>query len=65
CYSYNYAKDVIKDRFEKGEEAISKNAQYSYYYAEDVIKDRWEKGEEAILKSIWKNDYKEFLKGLK
>ncbi len=52
--AYLYAKNVIKGRFELGEEAISKNAYSSFYYALDVLKplgiDRFELGEEAISK---------------
>jgi len=45
-----YAREVVKGRFEKGEEAISKDPYYTYWYAQDVIKGRFEKGEEAISK---------------
>ncbi len=57
--SYNYALNVIKGRFEKGEEAISKKADYSYKYALNVIKGRFEQGEEAISK---KADYSKLYK---
>ena len=30
--SYRYARDVLKGRFEKGEDVISKDAMYSYRY---------------------------------
>ncbi len=53
--AYFYAKNVLKGRFEQGEEVISKDDYYSYYYAKDALKplgiDRFEKGEEAISKS--------------
>ena len=48
--SYKYACNVIKGRWEKGEDAISKDSWFSYYYARDVIKERWELGEEVISK---------------
>ena len=49
-YSYYYAEDVLKGRFEIGEKAISKNASYSYLYAKYVLKGRFEMGEKAISK---------------
>jgi len=49
-YSYYYARDIIKGRWEKGELDISKDAYYSYCYAIEVIKGRWELGEAAISK---------------
>jgi len=49
-YSYLYAKDVIKGKWELGEPTISKDARYSFLYALDVIKGRWEKGEPVISK---------------
>jgi len=39
-WSYYYAKDVIKGRWELGEPTISKYAEYSYFYARYVIKGR-------------------------
>jgi len=49
-YSYYYAKDVIKGRWELGELAISKDAGYSYWYAINVIKVRFILAEPAISK---------------
>jgi hypothetical protein len=37
-YSYIYARDFIKGRFELGENAIAKDTEYSYYYAKEIIK---------------------------
>ena len=37
-YSYLYALDILKGRFELGEKVISKDAHYSYYYARNVLK---------------------------
>jgi len=34
--SYCYARNVLKGRFEKGEDAISKNADYSKLYKENI-----------------------------
>jgi len=53
AYSYYYAKDIIKGRWEKGEPAISQDAFRSYYYAKDIIKGRWELGEAAISKNAY------------
>ena len=47
-YSYYYARNVLKSRFEKGEDIISKSPHYSYLYALKVLKGRFEKGEDAI-----------------
>lgn len=64
-YSYYYAKDVIKGRWEPGEAAIATSAQYSYCYAEYVIKGRFELGEAAIATSAWYFEhYNELLKGV-
>ena len=49
--SYLYALNILKGRFEKGEDVISKDAYYSYCYARDVLKGRFEKGEDVISKS--------------
>jgi len=50
-YSYLYAINVLKGRFEMGEKAISKDAEYSYCYARDVLEGRFEMGEKAISNS--------------
>ena len=64
-YSYDYAKNVIKGRFELGEKAISQDAEFSYLYARDVIKGRFELGEKAISQnSCYSYDYaKDVIKG--
>jgi len=49
-YSYSYARDVIKGRWELVEPNISKNACWSYWYAKHIIKGRWELAEPAISK---------------
>jgi hypothetical protein len=48
--AYRYARDVIKGRFEEGEDAISMDHVYAYWYAKYVVKGRFEKGEDAISK---------------
>ena len=48
-YSYCYARDVLKGRFEKGEDVISKDAYYSYLYARYVLKSRFKEGEDVII----------------
>ena len=47
-YSYYYAKDIIKDRFKKGENTIAQSPQYSYWYADEIIHGRFERGENKI-----------------
>ena len=47
-WSYNYALDVIKGPWKRGEEAISKDSLWSYHYANDIIKGPLESGEEII-----------------
>lgn len=49
-HSYIYAANVLKARFELGEDVIATNASYSYLYARDVIKTRFIAGESSILK---------------
>ena len=49
-WAYNYARDVLKGRFELGEESISKNSELSYYYARDILKGRFTDGENVIKK---------------
>ena len=48
CWSYYYALDVIKGRWEEAETIIAQNAYYAYCYARNVIKGRWEEAESAI-----------------
>jgi hypothetical protein len=52
-YSYWYAREVLKSRFELGEKAISNNSEYSYLYAREVLKSRFELGEKAISADAW------------
>lgn len=49
-YSRRVAENILKGRFDLGEEAISKDPVESYWYAKDVIKGRWEIGEQSISK---------------
>ena len=37
-YSYYYALNVLKTRFEAGEKAIATDVYYSYYYALKILK---------------------------
>jgi hypothetical protein len=46
-FSYEYAAEVLGERFPKGEPAIAKT-QYAYDYACGIIKGRFPEGEEAI-----------------
>ena len=47
--SYYYASNILDDRFEKGEDAISTDPILSVRYALYVIGDRFEKGEPTIV----------------
>ena len=47
-YSYYYARNVLRGRFELGETTISKDSLCSVEYARDVIHDRFHMGEESI-----------------
>jgi len=52
-FSYRYAFDVIKGRWELAEPTISKDAYSSYGYARDVIEDRFILGEPAISQDAY------------
>jgi hypothetical protein len=47
-YSYYYARDVLKCRFELGEKSIATDAECSYLYAKYILEDRFELGEKII-----------------
>lgn len=47
-YSYCYANNIIKGRWEEGEKSIATNSGYSFWYARDVIKGRFIEGEKTI-----------------
>jgi len=47
-YSYLYALNLIKDRWEEGEKIIATDPPCSYIYARDVIKGTFEDGEKSI-----------------
>ena len=49
-YSYRYARDIIKEPFELGEDVISKDPQLSHCYARDIIGGPWKRGEDIISK---------------
>ena len=54
-YSYLYARDVIKGRWEPGEAIIATYSYWSRRYARDVIKGRFPLGESLIAKiGRWK-----------
>ena len=48
-WSYEYAVNVIKGRFELAEQVIAKNPELAYDYAVNVIKGQFELGEPAML----------------
>lgn len=50
-WSFFYARDIIKKRWEKGENVISQNTEYSYRYSLEIVKKQWLKGEESINKN--------------
>ena len=49
-YSYYYAKEILKGRFELGEPAIAKNSFYSYSYA-GILNGPFPLGEPVISKN--------------
>jgi len=49
--SYGYARDIIKGRFQLGENAISQDITRSYYYARNVLGDRFQLAENTISQS--------------
>jgi len=55
-YSYDYAKFVLRGRFEQGEEAIATDAYYSYYYARDIMHGAFPEGEKVMKANtdVWK-----------
>ena len=63
-YSYRYASDVIKGRWESCEKNIATHSEYSYYYAHYVIKGPFNLCHPIIFSSIYKNDYIIFLKSI-
>ncbi len=52
-----YAHNIVDNRFELGEEMISKSAMYSYVYALHILNERFEIGEEMIKQSEYCKDY--------
>lgn len=55
--SFRYANNVLKNKFELGEESIGKDSHFSYYYAIHVIRDRFELGEKAISHNCYDSYY--------
>jgi hypothetical protein len=49
------ARDVLMDRFEMGEKAMSEDSECSYCYARNALKGRFEQGERAIKKDKYVN----------
>lgn len=47
---FYYARNILKYRFELGEEIISMDAQYSFWYADEVLYGRFPIGENTISK---------------
>ncbi len=61
-YAFDYARHVLKGRFEEGEDAIATNALFSYLYA-IILHGRFPKGEITISFSKYDRFYKEFISG--
>ena len=52
--AYEYAVNIIKNRWPEVEEIIRKDPEYACLYAINVIKDRWPEAEETIKKNpVW------------
>ncbi len=52
-YAFDYARHVLKSRFEEGEDAIATHSFYSYMYAVYVLRNRFPKGEKAIFADFY------------
>ena len=61
-WSYFYALNVIKGRWDEGEDTISKDPKWSYYYATVVIDEHFKKSNDIIFNSEYKKKYIKFLK---
>lgn len=48
-HTYNYVKEVLKERWPEGESAIMAKPNNSYEYAVNIIKGRWPEAEEVIM----------------
>lgn len=60
-YAYQYARYVLRGRFERGEKLVAADAGSAYWYAKDVIGGPWIMGEEAIARTVVADDYLYFL----
>ena len=60
--SYQYARDIKKGRFPKGEKSIIKDPKLAYWYCKLIINFPLEEAHPVILKSMWKEDYIDYLK---
>jgi hypothetical protein len=64
-YSYMYARDVVKNRFEEGEKEISTASNWSFGYAKNIIKAPFPLGHPAIFNSeSSRSNYSDFLENL-
>ena len=66
-FAYNYALDIIKDRWIEAESVIANDSKYSYYYAQDIIKGKLpESMHNAMLihADNWAKEYLKLLKNL-
>jgi hypothetical protein len=50
-YSYHYANDIIKGRWEEAETTIATNASYSYLYAKNLLRGKFAEAEPIILQN--------------
>ena len=64
--AYEYARNVIKDRWPEVEPYIMKNPEAAYMYAREVIEDRWPEAEPYIMKDpgVWRH-YTDFFAHLR
>lgn len=63
-YSYCYARDVIKGRWEECEKTIANDSEWSYVYAYEVIKGPFYLCHPIIFNSEYKDGYINFLKSI-
>ena len=59
--AYWYARNIIKDRWEEGEEIIKTDPCWAYWYARNAIKGRWPEAEETIKTDPgWWEEYRRY-----
>ena len=63
-WSYYYAKDVIKGRFDEAKHTIASDPLWAFWYAKDILCNPFEECHYVIFNSKYKNEYIGFLKSI-